>query len=238
MIVQLSKETFDTLGRHAAADWDRDTACEIRALYGPYFDALEAEIPHIEELCRIIRDYAAAYEISERRGVFKMVVIALTLGAHFCHDPRHKNLIAESLQRLKIPSERRLALLSKEVEALLSSRKADEKPAEFGKRLADLLDQPPCDDKGIPAALASLLSVHPKTSDTGLESFVSFCLQHCNGYGLREPGQRLAYCACAFTHGIYWFDDPLFHKLRGEMASAVSAQKLSNRIGLFYRRFT
>ena len=79
MVLKFSKEQFQGLEDRAAKQWDAETAVELYRLYEPYFDKLEASVDHITVFCRTVRDYAAAYQIVERRDVFKLVVVAFAL---------------------------------------------------------------------------------------------------------------------------------------------------------------
>lgn len=108
-------------------------------MYPAHMEALGATVADLSGLCRTVRGHALSYQITERRDVFKLAVIALSLGVYFCHDPRFQEGIARSLARLTLPSGRRLTLLSTFAEAWLRSLWRGRTLSDFGARLVATL---------------------------------------------------------------------------------------------------
>ena len=95
-----------------AEAWYRGTAHKLQELYPSYIEALGVEDQDIRQFCALIHGHAKAYELSKQRDVFKLVVLAFSLGAYFPHDPRFRKALEGSLDRTHIPAERRVILLS------------------------------------------------------------------------------------------------------------------------------
>ncbi len=119
-MMRISKELYSDLEAHSADDWDAETAQELLALYPSYFEALGAEKSHLKSVCNVVRNYAAALKINERKHVFKLIIAALGLGAHFVHDPRYEEIIATSLRHPTMPADRRVVLFTQEVQRIMS----------------------------------------------------------------------------------------------------------------------
>lgn len=238
MVLKFSKEQLGNLEDRVADQWDSETAAELYYLYEPYFDKLEVKVDRVTVFCRTVREYAAAYQITERRDVFKLVVVALALGAHFCHDPRYRPMLEKTVLRHTVPSGRRLHLLCTDVDPLLHARKKAGGLAAFGKYLDRALRTQTVDtrDDEIPFLLEQLHRAS-EGSDVDLVTFVRFCLPHCNGYGLHSFKQRFVYCACALVHGVYWLDDPIMCVLREYLLRTSSSSQLTENLAAFYQRF-
>lgn len=242
MAFTISEGMFRTLAQGAAEDWDRQTAEKLLEMYPAHMGALGATVADLSGLCRTVRGHALSYQITERRDVFKLAVIGLSLGAHFCHDPRFQEGIARSLARLSLPSGRRLTLLSTFAEAWLRSLWRGRTLSDFGARLVATLRHctvMPDSPSALTAALRPLLP-----DERGIlrveqsETFLAACADHTLAYGLPDPELRLAYCASALAHGYSWFDDPLMRGLRSEFEAARSADDLHARMAGFYARFS
>lgn len=239
MVLRLSTKQIEALEVRAANQWDRLTAHELEDLYERYFRCLGANIEHIAHFCRIVRDYASSYQIYERRDVFKMVVVALALGAHFPHDPRYRDMVSRSLGDVSVPSGRRLSLFGREVEALLYKRRLVGNLAWFGARLVGLLKSggAAVSDADIAVALQGIPHAKFEIYDASLPAFVGACLSQCDAYGVRVPERRVAYCACAVAHGVYWFDDPLLHRLRDCVLTGSLMDDDAADLRAFYEAF-
>lgn len=241
MAMKISKAQFAAFEREAASQWDAEVADRLFELYPDYMHALGVVRSEIESFCRVVRDYAAAYQISSERDVFKLIIIAVSLGAHFPHDPRFEQGIQGSLARVNIPKNRRLILLAEFVETWLGATWDGNSIGLTGLRLVEIVrhgQQSGISRDGIRHALSGLVLQSPTiATPERREAFMETCLRHADGYVLRESQRRLAYVGAALLHGIYWFDDPLLGRLRKAIESAVSADDLCNKMSNFYQGF-
>lgn len=239
--MKISKAQFAAFEKEAASRWDAEAADRLLQLYPDYMRALGVVRDEVQSFCRVVRDYAVAYQVSTERDVFKLIVIAISLGAHFPHDPRFEQGIQNSLARVSIPQVRRLTLLADFVETWLGATWDGRGTGPNGFRLAEIVrhgQQSGASHDGIRHALNGLVLQSPAiATPERREAFMEACLHHADGYRLREPQKRLAYVGGALLHGIYWFDDPLMRSLRKTIESEVSADDLCDRMVVFYQGF-
>jgi len=239
--MRISNDLITKLESRAADIWDTETAHELYVLYSSYFEALTIDTTHIKSMCRIVREYAATFEISERKHVFKIVIIALAFGPHFFNDPRYNHMIAQSLGRPSTPADRRMALFTQSAKKIISLRPQDNRFTQVSMQLQNSLKnhenhENTQDDNRVVLLTTQLLATRKDTSFDNPSAFIIPCLKHCNQYELHEYRQRLSYCICAVTHGFRWFEDPLLHVLR-ELLSDGSQQDLTDNLVRFYERF-
>ena len=242
MVLRFTGEMFRTMEQRAAAAWDRETGAELLELYPDHMRALGASLDEAEAFCRLVRDYATAYHVSEKREVFRLVVVSVALGAHFAHDPRFEGGIAHSLARLAVPQDRRLVLLGDFVEAWLGATWGGEGFDVVGARLVEVIrrggNRAGASREGVRAALDGLVSQSPTIATPARRAaFLDAVLAQADGYGLSDPPRRLAYAGGALLHGVYWFDDPLMGWGRAAVEGAASADDLCDRLGAFYEGF-
>lgn len=234
MVLKFSKEQFEAFEAEAASRWDRETARTLLDLYPTYMAALGVSPDQVAAFVRTVRDYAQAYHVKTKRETFKLVVIGVSLGAHFPHDPRFEQGIAYSLGRTAIPQDRRLVLLSDFVEAWLSATWAEEGLDIVGARLVGRIKQSLAPED----VLHGLVPQSPTiATQSRRNAFLTACLSHADGYGLRDPQRRLAYAGAALIHGIYWFDNPLMIALRRIVEGAETTDQMRDQMSGFYRGF-
>lgn len=241
MAMKISRAQFAAFEGEAAARWDTETSVTLLELYPDHMRALGAGQGEIESFCRCVRDYATAYQLTARKEVFKLVVIAVSLGVHFPHDPRFAQGIRSSIARVNIPQNRRLALLEEFAQSWLGATWDGNGTGPIGLRLTEIVrhgEQSGASRDGIRDALSGLVLQSPTiATPERREAFMDACLHHADGYGLRDAQRRLAYVGGALLHGIYWFDDPLWGRLRKGIGSASSADDLCSRMSAFYQGF-
>lgn len=241
MVLKFSTTQFAAFEREAATVWDADTARSLQELYPDYIDALGVKQDKIEAFCRTVRDHALAYQITTKREVFKLIVIAVSLGAYFPHDPRFGQGVTHSLGRSVLPQAQRVSLMADFTASWLGASWDGMGIAALGLRLVDLVRnsrQSGSSRDGIRDALSGLVLQSPTiATPERREAFLDACLSHADGYGLHEPQRRVAYIGGAFLHGIYWFDDPLLAKLRDAISEAQTPDALYARMTAFYEGF-
>lgn len=236
MVLKISRQQMKSFELRAAEQWDQTVAEELADLYRPYFQGFGVTFNQIVQFCHLARDYAAAYAVEERRDVFRMIVIALALGAHFPHDCRYRNMVSIYLGDVSAPSGRRLATLGREVEEILQRRSYASARSSFGVNLARLLALagPSIPNTQITHSLIQLPGFGNETGHEILPVLVADCLSYCDRAKIRAPYKRLAYCACALVHGVYWFDDPLLDRLRELTLAADTKEAFSADLCAFY----
>lgn len=67
--------------------------------------------------------------------------------------------------------------------------------------------------------------------------FFADCFAVAKTKGLTAPVTRTAYTACAFAHGLHWFNDPQFQNLRTLFERADGQNGLRRALGDFYEGF-
>lgn len=241
MVLKFSKAQFEAFEREAATEWDAETVRILQEIYHDYMRALGVRRDQVQAFCRTVRDHALAYQITAKHDVFRMIVIAISLGAHFPHDPRFQQGIAGSLARVAIPQGRRVDLLAEFAASWLAASWDGTGTGALGLRLVEVVRQSRQSGAwrdGIRDALHGLVLQSPTiaTSDCR-EAFLDACISQADGYGLREPQRRMAYIGGALVHGVYWFDDPLLIQLRKAVESAKTSDDLCERMTEFYEGF-
>lgn len=241
MVMKISKSQFAAFEKEATSQWDAEVAGKLLEIYPDYIRALSVVRGELQSFCRVVRDYAATYQIYAEREVFKIIVISVSLGAHFPHDPRFELGIQRSLARANIPQDRRLTLLVDFVETWLGATWDENGLGLTGLRLVEIVrhgQKSGASHDGIRHALNGLVLQSPTiATPERREAFMKTCLRHADGYGLHESQRRMAYVGGALLHGIYWFDDPLLVRLRRAIEGAVSADDLCDRMSVFYQGF-
>ena len=187
--------------------------------------ALDVTPRMLTSFVRTVRDYAQAYQITGKRETFKLAVIGVTLGAHFPHDPRLRQMIDASLGQTTIPQSRRVELFCSGVSTSLGAHWKDEGLDAKGARLIAYLSRTP-----------ALEDLFPNM--TGRKrAFLDACMSHADGYSLRAPRRRQAYFGAALIHGIYWFDNPVMYTLRRIIETSETDDLMLNQISEFYSGF-
>lgn len=241
MVVKFSKSQMESFAEQAVAQWDTDTAAQLQNLYPRHMGALGVAQEDLEAFCRAVRGYATHYRVTASRDVFKMVVIAVSLGAHFPHDPRFEKGIHDTIARAAMPQERRLALFGAFAARWLGAAWDGRGVGVIGLQLAEIVQQQRGADitiDGIRYALNNLVLQSPTiATQSRRQEFFDACLSHADSYNLFDPQERLAYVGGALIHGIYWFDDPLMRELRGVFDRHSSRGDFCAELTAFYKRF-
>ncbi len=205
MTLKIYRNQMDGFEIRASEQWDATTARELEDLYASHFGRLGAKHGHIQDFCQIVRNYAAAYGVGERRDVFRMVVVALALGAHFPRDVRYRDMVSRCLGDVSVPSGRRLCWLGCEVESILLAKSSAGGLAAFGTDLANAVQsvRATVSDTGIADLLRRMPHIGARVHHTVLPAFAAECLTRCDAHGIHTPDRRFAYVACATVHGTY-----------------------------------
>lgn len=175
-----------------------------------------------------------AYGVTAKRETFKLVVIAISLGAHFPHDPRFHQLITKTLAQTAFPQDERLTWFTRGVERWLGATWTGEGLDVKGARLvARIQAQQPAH-----ATFDKLVTQSPTIATPARrQAFLKACNAHAEGYGLHDPQRRIAYTGAALIHGIYWYDDPLLHGLRRVFERSADLDDLCTGMAAFYEGF-
>lgn len=234
MVLKFSKGQLGAFEADAALRWDRETAQAVLDLYPMHMAALGVSLDQVAAFVRTVRDYAQAYHITTKRETFKLVVISVSLGVHFPHDPRFEQGISYSLARTAIPQDRRLVLLNDFVEAWLSATWTEEGLDVTGVRLVERIKR----SLALADVLQGLVPQSPTiATQPRRDAFLAACQAHADGYGLRDLHRRAAYVGGALIHGIYWFDNPLMISLRRIVEGAEATGQMHEQMSDFYRGF-
>jgi hypothetical protein len=222
----------------AATQWDQDTAQALLQLYPKHFAALRVNAEDVENFCRGQREYAAGFQITSKREVFKFIVLAVLLGAYFCHDPRFAVGMNYSIANQDFPQDRRMTLAGDFAEAWLGATWIGLGHQFLGARLARIIADRGHDCKtahDISSALDGFVAQSPTIATADKRSrFLEACLSRADAFGFHDPHRRCGYAGLALMHGIFWFDDPLFVNLRRTFEQAISPDDLCARISAFY----
>ncbi len=232
-------QAFEAL---AVRQWDEETAQTLRQLYPQHFAALGVTAEDIELFCKGQREYAADFQITAKREVFKFIVLAVMLGAYFCHDPRFAVGLHHSIANSDVPQDRRMTLFGDFAEAWLGATWTGRGNRLAGERLAEIIKVRGHDcvtSHGIVAALEGFVAQSPTIATSEKRVlFLDACLSRADAFGFHDPHRRCAYVGLALLHGIFWFDDPLFVNLRRAFEQATGPEDLCGRISAFYAGFS
>jgi hypothetical protein len=239
--MKLAKGQIASFEELAVTRWEHGTAAQILDLYPARLNALGVTLDDVVAFCRCQRTYADSFEFTGNKETFKFIVIAVMLGAYFCHDPRFEQGVTYALANRAVPQDRRITLLGDFTEAWLGATWTGEGLGLAGRRLVKIVTdhgQKCISRDAIRAVLADFVVQSPSiATPQRREAFLDASLSRAEVWGLHDPHLRCAYVGAALLHGIYWFDDPLFIHLRTAFVQATSPDNLCLRLAAFYARF-
>ncbi|GFE50896.1 hypothetical protein So717_26490 [Roseobacter cerasinus] len=234
MVIKFSKQQFETFESDAADRWDRETGQSLLDLYPSHMASLGVSPDQAVAFVRTVREYALPYQVTTKRDTYKLVIIAMSLGAHFPHDPRFAQAVSATLGQLSIPQDRRLILLADHVANHLQECWSGKGLGAIGGELVACL-QPALTPE---ETLDRLASRHPGiVRSVARQAMLTACLAQADGYGLQDPQHRTAYLGAAAIHGVYWFDNPLMARLRQIVEDTENIDDLCQKLAQFYEGF-
>lgn len=241
MALKLSSDQLLAFESESALQWDAEAASIIKELYPDYIASLHVDPCQVQKFCRTVRDHALAYQITGKREVLKFIIIAISQGAYFIHDPRFQGTITEILSQSDLPQSRRIAMLADYSSFWLSSTWDGSGIGTRGLRLVEIIaneHRAEISTTSLTLTLDGLVLQNPSIATPEVrQAFIDGCVSQADGYGLRTTQQRLAYVGGALLHGAYWFDDPLLINLRQALESSTNSAELCKRMTTFYEGF-
>lgn len=230
---------MQTFERQKAEAWYSDTSKKLHDLYPSYMSALGVDDLDIRKFCALMHNHAEDCKLYKQRDVFKIIILAFSLGAYFPYDPRFREALEGSLDRTHIPADRRVILLSEFTEQWQKNVWKDELLPQFGRRLIQHLSYSP-KAHSVENRQESIFDMFPPAFFDRYDLCAAFCNlneQHCDHYELRHPILRLAYMGCAVVHGVQWFDDPLLKNLKFVFYNSTKFEDLHDGMVSFYEGF-
>lgn len=233
-MLKLTKIQFDEYEEKARRDWDDRTGLRLKELYPDFLNGLGCSKTDVQKFARIARKNAAHYQVFDKRDVFKIVVVSMSLGAHFVHDPRLKTTICHSLDQHELGASHRVerlvgycshwldkVWLGQSLDAIWRNVLAALQLQNSSRDCLEAFQREYTD--ALPASFFNL--------------FADTCLDHACRYGLQTPHQQSAYICLSAVHGVYWFDDPLLTEFRSAVEKAISSEALQQNLTILYERF-
>lgn len=112
MSLTLSSATFEAFAVQVRASWAERTALQLHSTYPDYFTALDVTSEDLAPLCQQVERFAARHEVTGEREVFRLILVAISMGHRFWQDPRFHGYVVNSLGNVDIvPSRRALAMV-------------------------------------------------------------------------------------------------------------------------------
>ena len=226
-MLTFSAATFEAFADAERDAWAKRAAAKLHATYPDHYAVLDVSASDLVPLCAGVERYGARYGVKGERDVFRLVLMAASLGHRFWQDPRFRGYLADAFPEGGDPV-RGVIAMGRHAKEWLRLLWADDTQAAFADRLCSHLR---CDEG--PAALPAILPQHYQVFAAGDHArLVDWLMESRPANGMAAPWQQLAHLALACAFGVHWHRDPQYTALASSMESAAGAADCADRLAV------
>ncbi len=235
MTPDLSSAAFGAFAAEARVAWTLRAAHRVHGTYPDWFAALGVAPDALVPLCAQVGRWAARHGVTGERELFRLLLVAVSMGHRFWQDPRFQARVARSVGNPDIVPSRRAMAMADENKAWLRLLWQGDSLAAFAARLTDRLRRGGAGPGDIRSILPQHREILPAADHDRL---VDWLLQAPPPGRFPAPYQRLAHLALALVHGVQWMTDPQYPALMAALDGAQDAGDLADRLAAIYGRMT
>ena len=228
--MHLSAQNIAAFSDLTRARWAEEAAYELHATWQDHYSALSVTADMLIPLCARVERFAGRHDIKGAREVFRLALVAASMGHRFWQDPRFHPYVASSVGNVDLVPSRRATAMADHCKAWLQLFWNGDTAADFGTRLAHALRA----GHG-PAAISQVLPQHWRIYSHDENQRLTDWLRGSLDQG-HLPGaeQQLAYLALALIHGVHWIDDPQYTLLAKTITDAADGRQLADQLSAIY----
>lgn len=234
MAVRFSGSFFEEAGDLAAIGWSKRASQHLLQTYPDYFPALDVSEKELQQLCQGVNTWAHSVGIQGERDVYRLCLVATSLGATFWTDPRFDQFLEDSVGKSSLPVTRRAQALTDLTKAWLETLWQDDRLDQFGARMANAIA-----DRRAPDADTLQFLVPGHWSIFSTQDTAHFLELVPNPF--ERADQQTANAALALVHGKDWRRDPTLHLIERTVSSApdadADADALARALRDIYKQF-
>jgi len=232
--LKISSTALEMVAEQQRSAWAGDASHQLYETYPGYFSALDVTTTDLVPFCHQVERWAARHEVTGTREVFRLLLVAVSMGHRFWQDPRFQPYVNMSVKNPDIAASRRaMAMVDNSKVWLRLLWQGDDLNA-FADRLTGSLRS------GAIAGLNDIRIILPQhwqiipVADN--QRLTDWLLQVLPADRFPTTYQRLAYLALALVHGVHWLTDPQYAVFVAAIDDAIDAPDLADRLAAIYGR--
>ena len=232
-LLKIKRKRFEA---DAAAAWDIKTADFLAQSFSRHVEALGVAQPDLVALSRHARKTGQSFRITQGNQLQRLAVTMMALGAHMLDDPRFWLSAHKTLSEYHADQTLRLDRVAGISQAWARALWENDTLTAMGARLTQRLRAV----NTIPFwSYEDVLPQHIDLLTPEIEHrFQRHVHERIQMIGFRDQERALAYYLLTLAHGVHWWQDPLYARLRHIFETTQSPDAFVSGIDHFYQGFS